>query len=237
MSIWEKLAAAVGNVSIGATLGPRFGGEEAYDSPKRLDWPVDDALPFTVGMIMLGAKMAKADGMVTKDEVRAFKKAFKVSDAEMRGAARVFNLAKQDATGYETCAEQLVTALKGDRKMLEYVLEALFHIAKADEVLHPQEEKFLGQVAKHLGFTDAEFACMKARHTVAHERNPYEVLGVKPSVSDEELKSQYHRLVAQNQPNDFVARGLPKEFILIATAKLAAIQAAYEAIARKRHII
>jgi DnaJ like chaperone protein len=134
----------------------------------------------------------------TKDEVRAFKKAFKVSDAEMRDAARVFNLAKQDKTGYETCAEQLVTVFKGDRKMLEYVLEGLFHIAKADEVLHPQEEKFLGQVAKHLGFTDAEFACMKARHTVAHERNPYEVLGVKPSVSDEELKSQYRRLTAQN---------------------------------------
>jgi len=120
--------------------------------------------------------------------------------------------------------------------MLEYVLEGLFHIAKADEVLHPQEEKFLGQVAKHLGFTDAEFACMKARHTVAHERNPYEVLGVKPSVSDEELKSQYRRLTAQNQPHDFVARGLPKEFVLIATDKLAAIQEAYEAIAGMRNL-
>ena len=236
MSIWEKLAAAVANVSLGATMGPRFGGEEAYDSPIKRDWPVEDALPFTVGVIMLGAKMAKADGVVTKDEVRAFKKAFKVSNAEMREAARVFDLAKQDKTGYETCAEQLVTVFKGDRKMLEYVLEGLFHIAKADEVLHPQEETFLGQVAKHLGFTDAEFACMKARHTVAHERNPYEVLGVKPSVSDKELKSQYRRLTAQNQPHDFVARGLPKEFVLIATAKLAAIQEAYEAIAGKRNL-
>jgi DnaJ like chaperone protein len=107
MSIWEKLAAAVANVSLGATMGPRFGGEEAYDSPIKRDWPVEDALPFTVGVIMLGAKMAKADGVVTKDEVRAFKKAFKVSNAEMREAARVFNLAKQDKTGYETCAEQL----------------------------------------------------------------------------------------------------------------------------------
>jgi DnaJ like chaperone protein len=170
-------------------------------------------------------------------EYRAFRKAFKVSDAEMRDAARIFNLAKQDSTGYETCAEQLVIALKGDRKMLEYVLEGLFLIASADEVLHPQEEKFLGQVAKHLGFTNAEFACMKARHIVAQERDPYEVLGAEPSVSDEELKSRYQRLLAQNQPNDFVARGLPKEFVFIATAKLAAIQEAYEAIASKRNII
>jgi DnaJ like chaperone protein len=75
---------------------------------------------------------------------------------------------------------------------------------------------------------------MRARHTVAHERDPYEVLGLKPSVSNEELKSQYDRLVAQNQPNDFMARGLPKEFVVIASAKLAAIQEAYKAIARKR---
>jgi DnaJ like chaperone protein len=234
MSIWEKLAAAYGNAPIKAIMGPRFGGKEAPDSPIKRDWPVDDALPFTVGMIMMGAKMAKADGVVTKDEVRAFKKAFKISDAEMREAARVFNLAKQDATGYETCAEELVTVLKGDRKTLEYVLEGLFHIAKADEVLHTQEEKFLGQVAKHFGFSDVEFACMRARHTVAHERDPYEVLGLKPSVSNEELKSQYDRLVAQNQPNDFMARGLPKEFVVIASAKLAAIQEAYKAIAKKR---
>jgi DnaJ like chaperone protein len=234
-SIWEKLAAAFGNASIDVAMGSRFGGGEAYDSPNKCDWPVDDALPFTVGMIMLGAKMARADGVVTKDEVRAFKKAFKVSDAEMRGAARVFNLAKQDTTGYETCAEQLVTALKGDRKMLEYVLEGLFHIAKADEVLHLQEEKFLGKVAKHLGFTDAEFACMKARHTLAHERNPYEVLGVKPSVNDEELKKQHRRLIGESQ-DDFTARRLPKEFVLIATAKRAAIQEAYEVIAGKRNL-
>lgn len=233
MSIWETLAAAVANVS---TIGPRFGSEEAYDSPSKRYRPVDDALPFTVGMIMLGAKMAKADGVVTKDEVLAFKKAFKVSDAELRDAVRVFNLAKQDSAGYETCAEQLVTVFEGDRKMLEYVLEGLFHIAKADEVLHPQEEKFLGQVAKHLGFTDVEFARIKARHAVAHERNPYEVLGVKPSVSDEELKSQYHRLVSESQPDEFVARGLPKEFVLIATAKLAAIKDAYETIARRRNL-
>ena len=235
MSIWE-LAAAVANVSLGATMGPRFGGKEAYDSPIKRDWPVEDALPFTVGVIMLGAKMAKADGVVTKDEVRAFKKAFKVSNAEMREAARVFNLAKQDKTGYETCAEQLVTVFKGDRKMLEYVLEGLFHIAKADEVLHPQEEKFLGQVAKHLGFTDAEFTLIKARHILAEERDPYEVLGLKPGASTEELKSQYRRLVAESQPDEFVARGLPKEFVVIATAKLASINEAYKAIARKRNI-
>ena len=121
----------------------------------------------------------------------------------MKQAARVFNVAKQDVEGYEACAEELVTVFGGDREMLEYVLEGVFHIAKADGVVHPQEEEFLRQVSKHFGFTDAEFTFMKARHALASKRNPYDVLGVKPSVSNEELISQYRRLVAENQPNEF----------------------------------
>ncbi len=63
---------------------------------------------FAIAMIALSAKMAKADGVVTADEVKAFKHAFRVSDAEMKQGARVFNLAKQNVAGYEACAEQLV---------------------------------------------------------------------------------------------------------------------------------
>ena len=184
MSIWDQLAAATADLSIASFL----------HRDQKQNRPLDDAVPFTVGMIALAAKMAKADGVITKDEVFAFKKAFKVSDLEMKQAAHVLNLAKQDVGGYEACAEELVTGFKGDRKMLEYVLEAVFHIAGADGVVHPKEEEFLRQVSKCFGFTDAEFTFMKARHTLAHERNPYDVLGVKPSVSNEELSSQYRRL-------------------------------------------
>lgn len=233
MSIWERLANAVADVSTGAALSPRFIHQKTDDLPGHA---VDDALPFTLGMIVLAGKMAKADGVVSKDEVHAFKKAFKVSDAEMRDAARVFNAAKQDASGYDTHAKELVIVFKGDRRMLEYVLEGLFHIARADGVLHPEEGKFLGEVAKHLGFTDTEFAFVRARHTGPHERNHYDVLGVKPSVSNEELKDQYNRLLAQSQPDEFIARGLPKEFSLIATAKIVAIKEAYDAITKQRHV-
>jgi DnaJ like chaperone protein len=180
--------------------------------------------------------MAKADGVVTMDEVNAFKEVFKVPEGEMKNVARVFNLAKQDVAGYEAYAEQLAAMFKDNRKLLEDVLEGLFHIAKADDALHGNEEKFLAQVAKRFGLTDTEFSYIKARHVVVAKRNPYDVLGIKPSVSNEELKTQYRKLVADNHPDKFIAHGLPPEFITIATEKVAAINEAYDSIAKERGI-
>jgi len=194
----------------------------------------EDRVAFAVGVIALGAKMAKADGVVTMDEVNAFKEVFKAPEDEMRHVAHVFNLAKQDAAGYETYAERLATMFKGNRKLLEDVLEGLFHIATADEVLHPREEQFLAGVAKRFGMTDTEFSYIKARHGIGAKRKPYDVLGVKPSVSNEELKSHYRKLIAENHPDKLIPRGLPKEFVSIATKKIATINEAYDQIAKER---
>jgi DnaJ like chaperone protein len=196
--------------------------------------PAEDRVAFAVGVIVLGAKMAKADGVVTMDEVSAFKEVFKVPEDEIKHVAHVFNLAKQNAAGYETYAERLATMFKSNRKLLEDVLEGLFHIAKADEVLHPREEQFLAGVARRFGMTDTEFAYIKARHVIGAKRNPYDVLGVKSSVSNEELKSHYRRLVAENHPDKLIARGLPNEFVSIATKKITAITEAYDQIAKER---
>jgi DnaJ like chaperone protein len=231
MSIWGKLGAAELLVSgpIAALLGTSAapGGRD-----NKQDQLAENQVAFTVGVIMLGAKMAKADGVVTADEVNAFKDAFKVSNAEMKHGARVFNLAKQDVAGYEACAEQLVIVFKGNRKLLEDVLEGLFHIAKADDALHPEEEQFLAQVAQRFGFTGAEFNRIKARH--AGERNPYEVLGLDPEVNNAGLERRYRALLADNQPDKLIGRGVPEEFVTIAVEKLAAIEEAYAAIAKER---
>jgi DnaJ like chaperone protein len=216
MSIWGKLATAATQLTVAGPIAALLGGEsghDVFDRNQKRDQSAENQVAFTVGVIALSAKMAKSDGMVTQDEVNAFKEAFKVSAPEMRQAAHIFNLAKLDVAGYEACAEQLVTVFKGNRKLLEDVLDGLFHIAKADEALHPQEEQFLGEVAKRFGFTDTEFNYIKARHVIAAKRDPYDVLGVKPSVSNEELKSHYRRLIADNQPDKLMARGVPEEFV------------------------
>jgi DnaJ like chaperone protein len=184
MSIWGRLAAATVESSPGATLiSTLFGDPSALPRNGTTQSSDDNALPFTLGMIALGAKMAKADGVVTKDEVRAFRKAFNVSDAEMKQAARAFDIAKRDAAGYEIHADELVSVFRGDRKLLGYTLDGLFHIAQADGEVPGAEEAFLGLVAKRFGFTDAEFALVKARHLGADARNPYDVLGVSRSTS------------------------------------------------------
>jgi DnaJ like chaperone protein len=237
MSIWGKLAGAAAGLAIGGPIGALLGGVAGHyviDRDQEQDGQAENQVAFTVGVIALGAKMAKADGVVTMDEVNAFKEVFKVPEGEMKNVARVFNLAKQDVAGYEAYAEQLATMFKGNRKLLEDVLEGLFHIAKADEHLHPNEEQFLHQVAKRFGFTDTEFSYIKARHVIASKRNPYDVLGVKPTITNEELKSHYHKLVAENHPDKLMARGVPKEFVAIATEKVATINEAYETIAKER---
>jgi DnaJ like chaperone protein len=233
MSIWERLASAVAHSSVGASIGTLFGGAAEVEREPR-DRSADNEIPFTVGVIALSAKMAKADGIITRDEVKAFKEAFRVSDGQMKQVARIFNLAKEDVTGYEAFAEDLVNVFEGNRKLLEDVLEGLFHIAKSDETLHPQEEQFLSNVAKRFGLTDTEFNYIKARHVVATERNPYDVLGVNPNVSNDELKSHYRRLIADNNPDKLLARGVPKEFVNIANKRVAAIDAAYDAIVKQR---
>ena len=225
MSIWEKLADATAELMSGSSIAAVLGGVHRH--------PGKHQLGFTIGVIALGAKIAKADGVVTSDEVRAFKEVFKIPAGEMKRVAEIFNLAKQDVTGYQAYAEQLAVLLRGNRRLLEDILEGLFHIAKADQVLHPREVEFLTEVAKRFGITKIEFSYIKARHVVVTKRNPYDVLGVNASIAKDELKSHYRKLVLENHPDKLIARGVPKEFVAIATEKLAAINEAYAQIANE----
>ena len=223
MSIWTKLAHTAASIggSIGnllSRLGPEHGKQVA----------------FTVGVIALGAKMAKAGGVVTRNEIRAFKEVFKIPPGEEHNVGRLFNLAKQDVAGYELYARQLNRLFHDDRQLLTDVMDGLFHIAAADGRLLPAEERFLAGVAKEFGFGDQEFLRIKGRHVKCDMYDPYNILHASPMATDAELKAQYRKLVAENHPDMLIARGVPAEFIDIATRKLAAINAAYEEITASR---
>ena len=238
--IWSKLAGAAARLAAGAHIAEGggllrgFAGGHVFDRDRNNDGMPEHQVAFSVGVIALGAKMAKADGLVTADEVTAFKEVFKVPEGEMKNVSRIFNLAKQDIVGYEAYAKQLASLLKDNRKLLEDVLEGLFNIALADGVFHPNEEQFLAKVAERFGLTDTEFSYIKARHVSSAKRNPYEGLGVTPDIGNDALKIR--KLVVDNHPDKMIACGVPPEFVTIATKKIAAINAAYAAVARERRI-
>jgi DnaJ like chaperone protein len=231
MSIWGKLSHAA--ASIGGPIGNLLSraGHSAADGGGRGH---EKQVAFTMGVIALGAKMAKADGVVTRDEIDAFKEVFKVPPGEEHNIGRLFNLAKQDVAGFEMYARQLDRLFHENRELLTDVMDGLFHIAAADGRLHPNEERFLRAVAKEFGFTDQEFLRIKGRHFKCSMYDPYNILSASPRASDAELKVQYHKLVAENHPDRLIARGVPAEFVDLATKKLAAINAAYEEIRMAR---
>ena len=161
MSIWGKIAGGAAGLALGGPIGALVGavaGHFAVDRNRGAAQTGDQKqIAFTIGVIALGAKMAKADGVVTKDEIAAFKQVFKIPPGEDANVARVFDLAKQDTAGYESYANQLSNLFKSDRELLQNVLEGLFHVASADGVLHPSEDDYLADVAARFGFTETEY--------------------------------------------------------------------------------
>lgn len=186
-----------------------------------------------MAVIALGAKMAKADGVVSPVEVAAFHQAFKTPADEAHNVARVFELAQKDVAGFETYASQVRDLLGGDPQLLRAVLESLFHIASADRALHPGEDAFLHTVAERFGFSESAYRHVRAQF-VEDAGSPYDVLGIDPSASDEQVKARHRKLVRENHPDLVVGLGLPDEMIAVANRKLAAINAAFSVIAKER---
>lgn len=189
---------------------------------------------FSVSMIALSAKMAKADGVVTHDEIAAFRQLFEIPEAENKNVARLFNLAKQDAAGFEFYASKISGLFDEGAEIFEDIVDGLFHIAKADGMVHQDEMAFLDRVAAILGISERAFERIRVRHVVPEEGDPYTILGIERSASNDEVKRHYRKIVSSTHPDKLIARGVPAEFIAIATQKLAALNGAYDRIRRER---
>jgi DnaJ like chaperone protein len=195
--------------------------------------PAQSRVAFTIAVVALAAKMSKADGVSLPVEARAFERQFDVPESERAHVRRLFQLASQDVAGYEVYAAQVARLLEGQPELKISVLECLFHVASADGVLHPDEDRYLAHVAEILGLSQCEFRCLR-RGFVIDADSPYDVLNVSPSATDKEIKARYRDLVKSHHPDALVAKGVPPEFLAGAERRLAAITAAYEAILADR---
>jgi DnaJ like chaperone protein len=189
---------------------------------------------FSVALIALSAKMAKADGVVTANEVAAFRALFSVPQSEERAVTRLFDLAKRDVAGFQSYATRVADLYKDDPRGLEDVIDGLFSIAKADGAVHDAELTYLERVAAIFGFEGRAFERIALRHVVPQEGDPYLIIGAERDWSMQRIRARYLALVAEHHPDRLAARGLPDDFLSIATDRMAAINAAFERIERER---
>lgn len=260
MSIWGKILATAAGFALGGPLGglagavaghavDRLRGSEAAAESAavaagareggelREPHPATRTVAFTIGVIALSAKMARADGVVKRVEVDTFKRLFRVPPEELDNVGRVFDLARRDTHGFEEYAAQIARLFEDRHAVLEELLDILLMIAEADDELHAEEVAYLRRVAEIFGFGEAEFERILAGHHVAgmtDDGDPFHVLGLPRGADDAAVKAAHRRLVREHHPDRLIAQGLPQEFIDLATRKLAAVNAAYDRIRKER---
>lgn len=225
MSIWTRLLEAIEALARGESFAAVL---------DRLRAPPERSVAFTMAVIGLSAKMAKADGLVTRNEVTAFREIFYIPPSEEANAARVFNLARQDIGGFESYATAIARMFTDAPQVLENLLESLFVIATADGEYHPAEDAFLQRVAEIFGFSEREFRVLRSRSVADAEPDPYTILGVLPEDDLDAIRSAWRRHVRECHPDRLVARGMPEEAIKLATRQLATINKAWEEILSER---
>lgn len=221
MSIWSRIAEAIAALRAGESLA------EVFD---RLRTPPQRSIAFTIAVIALGAKMAKADGRVTRDEVTAFREVFHIPREEEANAARLFNLARQDVAGFEDYAHRIARMFNSAEGTLTDLMEGLFYIAVADGEYHPNEDDFLHRVATIFGLTERDFRSLRTRFVPDAEPDPHEVLGIDPDATLSEARAAWRRMVRDSHPDRMMARGLPEEAIRMAEKRLIAVNRAWEQI-------
>ncbi len=224
MSIWIRITEALSALTSGEGLAAVF---------DRLRSPPERSVAFTIAVIALGAKMAKADGLVTRDEVTAFREVFQIAEGDTEGAARVFNLARQDVAGFDDYARRIATMFSDQPEMLCDLMEGLFHIAMADGTYHPNEDAFLEDVAGIFGMSEASFGSLKARFVPDTSPLPHTVLGIQPNATRDEARAAWRDLVRKNHPDALIARGLPQEAVRMAEKRMIDINRAWETLSGK----
>lgn len=211
-SFWQR---------IGDRLAAFLGSARAAAPPER-------SVAFTIAVIALGAKLAKADGQVRRAEVAAFRKVFIIPRAEEKNAARVFDLARQDVAGFDAWARRIAAMFPADDPVLADVIEGLCIIAVADGEMHEAEIAFIDEVGRIFGIPPARLAALRASHDPGTGCPPCDILGIPADTPLPEARKRWRKLVLEAHPDRAVARGLPPEAVRLAEARTRRLNEAWE---------
>ena len=239
MSIWGKIIGSASGFAFGGPIGALVGGIAGHAVDKihpkdRL--PKEKALKqigFTIGVIVLSAKMAKADGKVTKEEIIAFRKKVNIPINEIKNVGRLWDQARQTIDGFEIYAQQIANLLGKKSPVLEELLNLLLFIAKADGIISPEEISYLKKVSIIFGFLENDFERIYSSNMGNHI-NPYQVLGVSENTPIKNIKIKWKILAMNHHPDRLIAKGMPEDFIEKSTARLQEINNAWDIIQKRK---
>ena len=240
MTIWGKIIGSATGFALGGPLGALLGGVagHAFDKFKtKQKLPEKLALKqigFTIGVIVLSAKMAKADGKVTKSEIKAFKEKINVPDNEIKNVARLWDQAKETTDGFEVYAKQISNLLEKNSSVLEELLNLLVIIAAADGKITNLEKIYLKKVSNIFGFSKKDFEriCSSKLNKFI---DPFQTLGISKDTPLEEIKNKWKTLAIKHHPDRLIAQGMPKDLIETHTYRLKEINNAWDLIKNKKY--
>ena len=192
---------------------------------------------FSTAVTALGAKLAKADGEAQAAEYDVFSEVFQPEPGSEGNVRRLYQLARQTTRGFESYARRLAKRYRHCPQILEDVLDGLFYIAGADGAVTADELAYLERVGELFGLSPLVFRRLKATHLGADNDDPYVVLGVRHDAADADVRAAWKAALSDAHPDRARARGLPSEFIEVAEAKAAAINAAFDQIMRERRVM
>ncbi|PTV97238.1 DnaJ like chaperone protein [Rhodobacter aestuarii] len=215
-SLWARIGEAVSSLTRAEGLAGIF---------ERT--PPERSVAFTIAIIALGAKLSKADGQVTRDEVSAFRNIFQIPPGEEANAARVFDMARTDVAGFDAYARKIADMFGRGDPMLQDLLEGLFAIAMADGEYHENEDAFLSEVARIFGIEDLHFRSVRAAFVPGAPLDPWSVLELPPGTDIDTVKARWKTLVREAHPDRAMARGLPPEAVKLAEERVVALNEAW----------
>ena len=244
MSIWGKLIGGAAGFALGGPMGAMIGIILGGSLDKRYKNNIkknntsqqEKKHIFTLSFIILSAKIAKADGLVTKDEILAFKDKFNIPKNEIKDVSKIFNEAKKSTIDYKLIANQVGELFKDNRLLLEELLNNLFYIAESDGKISLDEINILRSISLSFNLNENDFQSIFHSRLKNKDSDPYKVLKVSRDDDDKKIRKKWIELSKQHHPDNLIAKGMPKEFIEQANKELSSINLAYDKIKIQRGI-
>ena len=236
MAIWGSLIGGMIGFSLGGPFGMLLGsliGGKISRAKARSSGFGSFAQPqqvFALSLIVLSAKLSKADGQVSREELIAVKDKLKIPQSELDQVGKIFNKAKEEKTGYEPYAKQIAQIYSGNINVLEEVINILFYIAESDGKVSPSELTMIENISKIFGLTQAQFNSIRESRKGSDKLNPYIVLESNPDDDLQSIRKKYLKLSKENHPDLLISKGVPKEVIDESKSKMRAINSAWDQI-------